>query len=89
MSRAKITTPTAERIPEPVRNSAILRKVIYRRVHEWNQNFMGVIVGETGKGKSYAALRLAEALYRHACFKKVTPLSATSIEPPKSKCSPK
>ena len=63
MSRAKITTPTAERIPETVRNSAILRKVIYRRVHEWNQNFMGVIVGETGKGKSYGALRLAEALY--------------------------
>ncbi|RYJ15014.1 zonular occludens toxin (zot) [Halogeometricum borinquense] len=63
MAKAQITHPTADRIPEPVRNSPILRKVIYRRVHEWNQNFMGVVVGETGKGKSYAALRLAEALY--------------------------
>lgn len=63
MAKAEITNPTEDRIPESVRKSAILRKVIYRRVHEWNQNFMGVFVGETGKGKSYAALRLAEALY--------------------------
>ncbi|QIB75726.1 zonular occludens toxin (zot) [Halogeometricum borinquense] len=62
MAKAQIAHPTADRIPEPVRNSPILRKVIYRRVHEWNQNFMGVFVGETGKGKSYGALRTAEAL---------------------------
>lgn len=59
---SQIERPTADQIPDPVRNSPILRKVIYRRVHEWNQNFMGVVVGETGKGKSYASLRLAEAL---------------------------
>jgi len=63
MAKGQVTQPTADCIPEPVRNSPILRKVIYRRVHEWNQNFMGVCVGETGKGKSYAALRLAETLY--------------------------
>lgn len=63
MAKAEITHPTADRIPEPVRNSPILRKVVYRRVHEWNQNFMGVFVGETGKGKSYGAIRTAEALY--------------------------
>lgn len=60
---SEVTRPTADRIPDPVKHSPILRKVIYRRVHEWDQNFMGVMVGETGKGKSYAALRLAEALY--------------------------
>lgn len=58
-----VTHPTEDRIPEAVRESAILRKVIYRRVHDKNQNYMGVVVGETGDGKSYAALRLAEALY--------------------------
>lgn len=63
MSKSKVKHPTADRIPEPVRHSPILRKVVYRRVHQWNQNFMGTIVGETGKGKSYAALRVAEALY--------------------------
>lgn len=63
MSKHEIQHPTADRIPDPVRQSPILRKVIYRRVHEKNQNFMGVFVGETGKGKSYAAIRLAEALY--------------------------
>ncbi|GAA0304036.1 hypothetical protein [Halarchaeum salinum] len=62
---SQIERPTADQIPDPVRNSAILRKVIWRRVHEWNQNFMGVVVGETGKGKSYASLRLAEALDPH------------------------
>jgi len=62
MSKTEHKQPTADQIPEPVRESAILRKVIYRRVHEWNQNFMGTFVGETGKGKSYAALRIAEAL---------------------------
>ncbi|MBP1987234.1 zonular occludens toxin (zot) [Halolamina salifodinae] len=61
MAKANTQT-TTELIPEPVRHSPILRKVIWRRVHEWNQNFMGTFVGETGKGKSYAALRIAEAL---------------------------
>ncbi|MEM3555280.1 MAG: hypothetical protein QXF56_00970 [Candidatus Micrarchaeia archaeon] len=35
---------------------------IYNRVHKQNKNFMCAIIGETGSGKSYCALRIAEVL---------------------------
>ena len=49
-------------MPEPVRKNLILRRKVWPRLHRRNENWMCVIVGETGSGKSYAAQRLAEVL---------------------------
>ena len=35
---------------------------IYNRLHRENRNFLAAIVGPTGSGKSYSALRLAETI---------------------------
>jgi energy-coupling factor transporter ATP-binding protein EcfA2 len=51
-----------DRMPEPVRRNLILRRKVWPRMHVRNENWMCVIVGETGSGKSYAAQRLAEVL---------------------------
>ncbi|AFK19012.1 hypothetical protein E6P09_09510 [Haloferax mediterranei ATCC 33500] len=49
-------------MPEPVRNNLILRRKVWPRMNVYNENWMCFLAGETGDGKSYAALRLAEAL---------------------------
>lgn len=47
---------------EPKTLSNYLINIILMRVYKQNKNFLLVICGETGSGKSYAALRLAEVL---------------------------
>ncbi|WP_396614094.1 hypothetical protein ACH9L7_20335 (plasmid) [Haloferax sp. S1W] len=49
-------------MPEAVRENLILRRKIWPRMNVYNENWMCCLVGETGDGKSYAALRLAEVL---------------------------
>ncbi|WP_224332885.1 hypothetical protein [Haloprofundus halobius] len=49
-------------MPEPVRNNIMLRRKIWPRMNIHNENWMCCCVGETGSGKSYAAVRLGEAL---------------------------
>jgi hypothetical protein len=48
--------------PASVAQNPILYDQIWSRMHEENDNWMGAVVGETGSGKSYAALRLCEAV---------------------------
>ncbi|RDZ39414.1 hypothetical protein C5B91_20190 [Haloferax sp. Atlit-10N] len=49
-------------MPDPVRENLILRRKIWPRMNVYNENWMCCLVGETGDGKSYAGLRLGEAL---------------------------
>jgi len=42
--------------------TSLLVKDIHNRVYNLNKNWLGIIVGGTGSGKSYAALRLAEQI---------------------------
>ncbi|MDY6776210.1 MAG: zonular occludens toxin (zot) [Halobacteria archaeon] len=49
-------------MPEEIRDNPILRKMVWRRMHKKNKNWMAAICQETGGGKSYAALRIAEVL---------------------------
>jgi hypothetical protein len=48
--------------PRAVAQNPILYDQIWSRMHEENDNWMGAVVGETGSGKSWAALRLCEAV---------------------------
>lgn len=48
--------------PKAVKNNQILKRKIWNPIHRKNQNWMGGIVGETGRGKSWAALCLAETV---------------------------
>lgn len=48
--------------PEPVQASPILETQVWSRMHRRDDNWMGAVVGETGKGKSYTCLSLAEAV---------------------------
>jgi hypothetical protein len=50
------------RMPEEVREHIILRRKVWPRMHVRNENWMLIIVGETGSGKSLAAQRLAEVV---------------------------
>lgn len=49
-------------MPKSVKNNLILKRKIWNPIHRKNQNWMGGIVGETGRGKSWSALCLAETL---------------------------
>lgn len=60
--RASHLEEPAFKMPESVKNNQILRQKIWNRLHLKNQNWMGGIVGETGNGKSWSALCLAEVL---------------------------
>ena len=51
-----------DQMPEPVRDNIILRRKIWPRMHVKNENWMGIMCGEVGSGKSWAAVRMAEAL---------------------------
>lgn len=48
--------------PDAVQQVKQLYHDAWRRMHHRNQNFMAAICAQTGKGKSYAALKVAETL---------------------------
>lgn len=48
--------------PEPVQASPILETQIWSRMHRHDDNWMGAVVGETGKGKSFTCLSIAECV---------------------------
>lgn len=49
-------------MPAVVRDNMILRRAIWPRMNVENNNWVAIFVGETGSGKSWGAIRLAEAL---------------------------
>lgn len=48
--------------PDAVQASPILETQIWSRMHRRDDNWMGAVVGETGKGKSYTCLSIAECV---------------------------
>jgi hypothetical protein len=54
--------PGIDQKPPEVARHPIPDDVIWKRVHERDRNFLLALIGGTGSGKSYAALRLAEVL---------------------------
>lgn len=48
--------------PEAVEASPILETQVWSRMHRRDDNWMGAVVGETGKGKSYTCLSIAECV---------------------------
>lgn len=48
--------------PEIVRDNPVLRTKVWGKMHLHDDNWMGATVGETGSGKSWAALRIAEVV---------------------------
>lgn len=44
---------------EKLKNSVWLLQYIHKRIEE-NRNFIAIFTGDTGSGKSYSAIRLAE-----------------------------
>lgn len=48
--------------PESVRGRPILRRKVWDRVHRDDKNYMCIVCGETGSGKSEFGLRLCEVL---------------------------
>lgn len=48
--------------PDPVEASPILDTQLWSRMHRRDDNWMGAVVGETGKGKSYTCLSIAECV---------------------------
>jgi hypothetical protein len=66
--------PTADSdAPDAVAKNPILDRYVWGPMHRRNDNWMGAFVGETGKGKSYAALRTCEVVdpdfsVDHICF---------------------
>lgn len=57
MATASRPTP-----PDIVRGNPILRTKVWGKMNLHDDNWMGAIVGETGSGKSWASLRIAEAV---------------------------
>jgi len=47
---------------EPVQSSPILETQIWSRMHRRDDNWMGAVVGETGRGKSFTCLSIAECV---------------------------
>jgi len=39
-----------------------LTRYVKRRLYEYNKNWLAIICGETGSGKSYSALKIAETV---------------------------
>lgn len=48
--------------PEHIRKRPVLRQKIYKRVHNRDKNYMAIVCGDTGSGKSEFGLRLCELL---------------------------
>lgn len=57
-----MTSTSGKEPPEAVQRSPILQTQIWSRMHRRDDNWMGAVVGETGKGKSYTCLSIAEAV---------------------------
>ena len=57
MSIQKVREP-----PESVAGNPILEQKVWGKMNIRDDNWMAAVVGETGSGKSYASLRLAEAV---------------------------
>jgi hypothetical protein len=53
------TTPDP---PEAVADNPVLRRKVWGKMHLHDDNWMAAVVGETGSGKSWTALRIAEAV---------------------------
>ncbi|MFD2655308.1 hypothetical protein ACFSUP_04235 [Gracilibacillus thailandensis] len=53
---------TGQTAPEAVRKRPILRTKIWNRMHRKDKNFMGIVLGDTGDGKSEFGLRLCEVI---------------------------
>lgn len=51
-----------EEVPEEIKNNPILQHKVWGKMNRQNDNWMGAVVGETGSGKSWAAIRLAEII---------------------------
>jgi len=49
-------------MPDGVRENIILRRAIWPRMNVHNNNWVAILTGETGSGKSWGAIRLAEIL---------------------------
>ena len=49
-------------MPEIVRGNPVLRHFVWAPMHRHKDNYMAAFCGETGSGKSYAALSVAEAV---------------------------
>ncbi|MFD1515708.1 hypothetical protein [Halomarina rubra] len=49
-------------VPETVEKNVVLKHCAWNRMHRHNQNWMAAFCGETGSGKSMAALRVCEVL---------------------------
>lgn len=49
-------------MPPAVRENPVLRHFVWAPMHRHKNNYMAAFCGETGSGKSYAALRVAEAV---------------------------
>jgi len=50
-----------ESVPIPDTENYIYKKIL-ERIHERDKNYIGVVLGEPGTGKSWAAIRMAEIL---------------------------
>lgn len=59
---------------------SVLSEIIHRRLNKQNQNFLMVVSGKTGSGKSWACLRIAELWYQRN-FKKPFPIENICFSP--------
>ncbi|WP_121744898.1 zonular occludens toxin domain-containing protein [Natronorubrum halophilum] len=55
-------TKSKDAVPPLVRDNPILRHKVWNKMHRHNDNWMAAVVGETGSGKSWASIRIAEAV---------------------------
>lgn len=53
---------TGQPMPAEVQERPILREKVWKRIHRKDKNWMGIVCGETGSGKSEFGLRLCELL---------------------------
>lgn len=59
------SVPNPTEPPERIASNPVLRKCVWNRMHRNDQNWMAAFCGETGSGKSMAALRTCEVLDPH------------------------
>lgn len=57
-----MSAETAPAAPEPVASNPVLREMAWERMNVRNENWVAAICGDTGSGKSWAALRIAQVL---------------------------
>ena len=62
MRQSSSMSTTKANPPEIVRDNPILRVKAWNKMNVHNDNWMASVVGPTGSGKSWAAIRIAEVL---------------------------